>query len=129
MFSNYLSEVLIVVVYLLTINCEKQFRRFPLLVEVLNRSLTTKKARDCYVGKTYEFGKVRTCVSCIIYWQPISGQIIKNKEWVGGLCGWHARHEPVPRFMWSLVTGSVAGGAVFYRSRIKQPIQSLDALV
>lgn len=52
-----------------------------------------------------------------------------DKAGVDGSCGWHARHETVLRFMWSLVTGSVAVGAVFYRRRIKQPIQSLDALV
>lgn len=56
-------------------------------------------------------------------------QRANDKAGVDGSCGWHARHETVARFMRSSVTGSVAVGAVFYRRRIKQPIQSLDALV
>lgn len=36
---------------------------------------------------------------------------------------------PVVRFMRPLVTSAAARGAVFYRHRIKQPIQSLDDLV
>lgn len=50
----------------------------------------------------------------IIYWQPIKSANDKEAKRVWPVCGWHARHEPGVRFMWPLVTASVAKGGELY---------------
>lgn len=59
---------------------------------------------------------------CIIYRQPIKSANDKEEK-EGGLCGWHARREPGERFIWPLVSASVARGGYFIAASIKQAIQ------
>lgn len=68
--------------------------------------------------KDRELKNSRRCKKCLLYnllaGYQLGGQMIK--KWVRVVhVVWHARHESRVRFMWPLVSASVAGGVVFYR--------------